>query len=273
MVFQASNAGAWSWDLDTDRFVWSDENFQLLGFQPAEIEPGYDQWFSVIYAEDQAFIRKQVQQAIDHQSNLDFDYRVRLQNGSMRWLKNSLLSIAIVTSAAGVYRFRVLKTEWDRSLGGPSNLAAFRLHKRRPRWHFFPIVAALTCFEKAATPLSPRWEEVTVASESGGNSQFLPCSHFLFSRSIRLSRARHWSMPHPPRSTSSPHPRTSLRGRRRGRLGSAAPVDRPPTRLGGRRSPRPRRNRHLRILRGNPQGVRPRCDWLWRPAGECRDHW
>lgn len=88
MVFQASNAGAWSWDLDTDKFVWSDENFQLLGFEIGEIEPDYEKWFSVIYAEDQSFIRKQVQQAIAHQTNLDFDYRVRLRNGSMRWLKN-----------------------------------------------------------------------------------------------------------------------------------------------------------------------------------------
>jgi|TARA_B100000315_G_scaffold77886_2_gene71217 PAS domain S-box-containing protein len=88
MVFQASHAGAWSWDLDTGKFVWSDENFKLLGLRRGAVEPNYEQWFSVIYAEDQASVREQVEQAIEHQSNLDCDYRVRLQNGSMRWLKN-----------------------------------------------------------------------------------------------------------------------------------------------------------------------------------------
>ena len=39
---QLAHTGSWDWNLETDRLLWSDNMFRLLGLEPEEITPTPD---------------------------------------------------------------------------------------------------------------------------------------------------------------------------------------------------------------------------------------
>jgi PAS domain S-box-containing protein len=84
MAFKASNAGAWSWDKRTNKAVWSDEIFRLLGYEPGEVDARNEAWFSRIHPDDKAFVQEQFDRAMAARSSLDFEYRAVLPDDSVR---------------------------------------------------------------------------------------------------------------------------------------------------------------------------------------------
>ena len=88
MTLTANNAGAWSWDKKTNKTIWSEENYRLLGYRPGEIDPDFDTWFSRVHPDDQDFAQEQVDRAIAENSKLDFEYRALLPDGSIRWIQD-----------------------------------------------------------------------------------------------------------------------------------------------------------------------------------------
>lgn len=54
--------GTWSWDVELDRVVWSDQLFRVFGMEPGEIEPSVEQYLAFIHPGDRdevaALIRK-----------------------------------------------------------------------------------------------------------------------------------------------------------------------------------------------------------------------
>ncbi len=88
MALSAANAGIWEWDIITDRWFWSDENYHLLGYQPGDCETSYQNWLQAVHPDDRQTIEASIQTILNGRSNLNLEYRVLLPNGSVRWLSN-----------------------------------------------------------------------------------------------------------------------------------------------------------------------------------------
>ena len=85
---RATNTGTWSWVIKTDKTIWSDENYRLLGYEPGSIESNYENWEKCVHEDDLKFARDKIKKAIDTKSSLDFEYRVNLPDGTVRWLQD-----------------------------------------------------------------------------------------------------------------------------------------------------------------------------------------
>jgi len=87
-ALRAARAGAWEWDMGSGRATWSDENYQLLGYEPGSVEAGYQAWVARLHPEDLARAEREVMDAVARRGDLDVQFRVVWPGGSVRWIRD-----------------------------------------------------------------------------------------------------------------------------------------------------------------------------------------
>lgn len=88
IALNAAKAGTWEWHSDTNQAFWSSENYRLLGYEPGSCEASYDRWLEAIHPDDRTIADRYVQSVMACGVDLNFEYRVSLPNGSIRWLND-----------------------------------------------------------------------------------------------------------------------------------------------------------------------------------------
>jgi|GEM_PF-2028172 len=86
LALQAAKAGAWTWDLKTNKLYWSEEYYRVFGLKPYSVEPSYENGFSRLHPEDREWVETEVAQAIEQGKNPNVEYRILLPDGTMRWV-------------------------------------------------------------------------------------------------------------------------------------------------------------------------------------------
>jgi PAS domain S-box-containing protein len=81
----AANAGIWYWDIPSGKLTWSDELFNLFGLSP-NIEASFDIWLNVIHADDRQKAMDSVNEAIQHHTFLENEYRIVTPAKNVRWI-------------------------------------------------------------------------------------------------------------------------------------------------------------------------------------------
>ncbi|HEY9662932.1 MAG TPA: PAS domain-containing protein, partial [Allocoleopsis sp.] len=88
MALSAAKAGVWEWNMLTQSAYWSDENFRLLGYEPGQVEPSYDQWLNAIHPEDRERTTAHVAEVLTNLNEMNLEFRVLLPDGTIRWISN-----------------------------------------------------------------------------------------------------------------------------------------------------------------------------------------
>ncbi|CAK0780505.1 Histidine kinase [Gammaproteobacteria bacterium] len=65
LALHGAKAGVWSWDLHTGASVWSLENFDLYGIDPAQGAPNYNEWKSCLHPDDRSTVERAIRTALD----------------------------------------------------------------------------------------------------------------------------------------------------------------------------------------------------------------
>jgi PAS domain S-box-containing protein len=86
LSLDSSDAGVWEWDLRTNQNVWSEEIWRLYGLKPHCCEPSYDVWRATIHPDDREMVERTVQEAARNGGEMNFEYRVMGEGGTVRWL-------------------------------------------------------------------------------------------------------------------------------------------------------------------------------------------
>jgi PAS domain S-box-containing protein len=83
---EASNSGAWDWDITNNNFFWSDEFLKLFGMDQHTI-PGFEAWNKSLHPDDIELASNKIQESIDQKTELLNDYRIILPNKEVRWIR------------------------------------------------------------------------------------------------------------------------------------------------------------------------------------------
>jgi PAS domain S-box-containing protein len=111
-ALRAANAGAWEWNSKTNRAIWSEENYLVLGLPPGGGEASYDLWFQRIHPDDRALAERHVTQALEHKTDLDFEYRAVWPDGRVRWIRDmGKVKLDDSGQPAGMYGIQIDVTE------------------------------------------------------------------------------------------------------------------------------------------------------------------
>ena len=72
-----SQTGSWAWSPETgDIRYWSETCYRVLGFDPADPLPRFEEFFLRIHPDDQAALRERFDKAIRDKADFELDYRV-----------------------------------------------------------------------------------------------------------------------------------------------------------------------------------------------------
>lgn len=81
------NAGAWSLDFATNKMVWSEGFYDLLGLAPGSIKPSYEAIVQLMHPDDRR-PAGEFDRIVSEGLPLDRELRIIQPNGKLRWLSN-----------------------------------------------------------------------------------------------------------------------------------------------------------------------------------------
>ena len=81
LAVESAGMATWDWNLLTGQMVWSDELFDLLGYQPGAIVPTFDNWKAHIHQDDASRVVQELERSHQTRSRYLSDYRI-LRHGS-----------------------------------------------------------------------------------------------------------------------------------------------------------------------------------------------
>lgn len=87
MALEAGRMGAWEWNFDTGKVIWSPGLEALHGLEPGSFGGTLDDFKADIHPDDLAMVELEIQAAIDKREDYHTSYRIRRPDGSIRWLE------------------------------------------------------------------------------------------------------------------------------------------------------------------------------------------
>lgn len=86
MAEQAAGAGAWDWDMHTDRLNWSPAMFRLFGLVPERDPANFDTWRARVHPADLPAAERALDESIRTLQPFVASYRITLPSGELRWI-------------------------------------------------------------------------------------------------------------------------------------------------------------------------------------------
>jgi signal transduction histidine kinase/PAS domain-containing protein len=83
---RVSHTGSFGWSVASGRIVWSDETFRIFEYGPA-VEPTVEVILQRTHPEDRPFVRETLDQAARDRKAFDFEHRLLMPHGSVKYLR------------------------------------------------------------------------------------------------------------------------------------------------------------------------------------------
>lgn len=84
----SADLGIWELHTESNRLIWDDRMYNMHGAHRTVTEQEYDLWKSSIHPDDLSDVEAQLLRTIETGKPLHIEYRIRLFDGSIRWIKD-----------------------------------------------------------------------------------------------------------------------------------------------------------------------------------------
>ncbi|MDX9845529.1 MAG: PAS domain S-box protein [Tenuifilaceae bacterium] len=86
-VVDATNDGIWDWDLQTNAVYYSDRYYTMLGYEPGEFDPKFENWENLLHPDDASFTKVLINKYVREQiPEFNVEFRMKAKDGSWRWI-------------------------------------------------------------------------------------------------------------------------------------------------------------------------------------------
>lgn len=86
LALEAARMGAWQWDVLSNTLTWDEGLYQLYGVEPGRQVTTYDDFIQRVHEDDRDFVLSTIQRALHGGGILDYEFRIVLPDGQIRWL-------------------------------------------------------------------------------------------------------------------------------------------------------------------------------------------
>jgi two-component system, cell cycle sensor histidine kinase and response regulator CckA len=86
LIIDATHSGSWEWNLQTNRTIWSNELWRLLGLEPCSCEATCEIWKQSILDEDRKRVEQVILKATEGGQEFTVEWRVNDSSGQKRWV-------------------------------------------------------------------------------------------------------------------------------------------------------------------------------------------
>src|SRR6185312_6078913 len=84
-----SHTGSWAWSEADGIRYWSDECYRVLGFDPREAVPQFEEFFQRIHPDDRVWQWEVTERAINEKVDVEVEYRIVHPDGSVRHIQST----------------------------------------------------------------------------------------------------------------------------------------------------------------------------------------
>lgn len=91
---QLARFGSWDWEIDSNRFSWSDELYRIYGMEPQSCAVTYDLFLDRVHPEDRTYVKRVLQNADRYEWPFHFFHRTLRPNGECRVLHSRGVTVA-----------------------------------------------------------------------------------------------------------------------------------------------------------------------------------
>jgi PAS domain S-box-containing protein len=85
-ALDAARMGVWVWSVENDTLVWDDNLRRLYGLDSGERISSYEDFLARVHPDDRDLVGKTVRRAVEAGGDLDYEFRVVLPDGRIRWI-------------------------------------------------------------------------------------------------------------------------------------------------------------------------------------------
>jgi len=86
---QIAHLGSWTWDINTNKILWSDEVFRIFGEKPQSFIPTYDKFLSYLNKKDKKLLQEAVEKAIKNKTTYNFEHRIMWDKKQISYVHES----------------------------------------------------------------------------------------------------------------------------------------------------------------------------------------
>lgn len=87
LALDAAGLATWEWHLPSGEARWNARHFELLGYEPGEVQPGYEALIARVHPADRAAVETLLEQALARGSDYAATFKALRPDGSIRWLE------------------------------------------------------------------------------------------------------------------------------------------------------------------------------------------
>jgi PAS domain S-box-containing protein len=85
-VQRTADLGLWEWDISSGSVYWSDQLFNIYGFEPNEIKPTFESYLELVHPEDRARVSDIIKTSLENKTSFSHNERIINTQGSIRHL-------------------------------------------------------------------------------------------------------------------------------------------------------------------------------------------
>jgi len=89
-VIEVTNNGVWDWNLRTQKVIFNDKYYTMLGYEPDEFTGNYESWKKLLHPDD---LEETLEKLNSHISNrlpqFEMDFRLKTKSGEWNWIKGT----------------------------------------------------------------------------------------------------------------------------------------------------------------------------------------
>jgi len=86
VALDAARMGVWYWSATDNRLSWDDTLRRIYGLEPGDRVSGYEDFIGRVHPEDREFVERTVRTALTQGGRLDYEFRIILPGGRVRWI-------------------------------------------------------------------------------------------------------------------------------------------------------------------------------------------
>jgi PAS domain S-box-containing protein len=86
VALDAARMGVWFWSATDNTLTWDDTLRRIYGLAPGDRVAGYEDFITRVHSEDREFVETTVRRALAEGGRLDYEFRIVLPDGRVRWI-------------------------------------------------------------------------------------------------------------------------------------------------------------------------------------------
>jgi len=86
LALDSARMGIWYWSVEHNTLTWDENLRRLYGLGPADAVTSYEQFIGRVHPDDRQFVSRSVQHALETGESLDYEFRILLPGGQVRWI-------------------------------------------------------------------------------------------------------------------------------------------------------------------------------------------